>query len=136
MGKISNFDIVKNDKKIGNFPVVVVDQTNVRISDIIKRNLAGEQVMGTNKLAFDYMGTEEFTSMKVNPFNTIGFDLDDLIQVASENGLTISDLRDKKGRLDKALLEAKAKAKQAKEVDSVKQVDKIEDSAKNDGANA
>lgn len=68
--KLSNLDIVKNDKKISDFPPVVVDQTNVRISDIIRRNLAGEQVLGTTKLQFDYLGSEvENASFDVNPFS-------------------------------------------------------------------
>ena len=72
MAKISNLDIVKNDVKIGNFPPVAVEQTNVRISDIIRRNLAGEQVLGTTKLAYDYLGTEAFTSSRSKPISLKG----------------------------------------------------------------
>lgn len=127
---ISNLDIVKNDKKISGFPKVAVDQTNVRISDIIRRNLAGEQVLGTTKLAYDYLGTEEFKTMDVNPFNNPGFDLDDLVILAERVGVSISDLQNRKGQIDKELAEAKAAAQKAKEVDQPKQVQKLED-AKN-----
>lgn len=111
--KISNIDIVKKDKPIGDFPPVVVEQTNVRISDIIKRNLAGEQVLGTTKLAYDYLGTEEFQTMDVNPFNTMGFDLDDLVLLADKVGKRIDELQDQKGRLDQQKLELEKKIKEA-----------------------
>lgn len=128
--KLSNIDIVKNDKKIEDFPAVAVEQTNFRISDIIRRNLAGEQVMGTTKLAYDYLGTEEFTSMEVNPFNNPGFDLDDMILLAEKVGKRIDELQDQKGRLDreKLLLEQKIKnAKKPKEVEVQNPGDNIQE---------
>lgn len=129
--KISCYDIVKNDKLIGDFPAVVVEQTNVRISDIIKRNLAGEQVLGTTKLAYDYLGTEEFTSMEVNPFNNMGFDLDDMILLADKVGKRIDELQDQKGRLDQQKLELEKKIKEAakkKEVEIQKPGEQLNDS--------
>lgn len=124
--KLSNIDIVKNDKLINNFPEVAVEQTNVRISDIIRRNLAGEQVLGTTKLAYDYLGTEQFTSMNVNPFNTIDFDLDDVILLADRLDTQITNLQDEKGRLDKELIASKEQLKQAKEADALAQAQKLE----------
>lgn len=127
MAKISNFDIVKNDKVITDFPAVVVDQTNVHISDIIRRNLAGEQVLGTTKLAYDYAGTEQHTDMEVNPFNTLGFDLDDTIILADRVGVQIADLQDRSGKLDKDLIAQKELLRKVKEVDQTKQVQKLEE---------
>lgn len=108
-----NYDLSKS-KQLPKYPKTPVDQTNVRISDIIRRNLAGEQVMGNTNIAFDYLGTEEFTSMEVNPFNNPGFDLDDVILLADKVGKTITELQDDKGRLDKEVVEAKAKLKDMK----------------------
>lgn len=124
--KLSNLDIVKNDKLINDFPEVAVEQTNVRISDIIRRNLAGEQVLGTTKLAYDYLGTEQFTSMEVNPFNRMDFDLDDVILLADRLDTQIIHLQDEKGRLDKELIASKEKLKQAKEADVLDQAKKLE----------
>lgn len=119
MPKIKNSDIVAKCKPFKGFPKVAVDQTNVRISDIIRRNLAGEQVMGTTKLAYDYLGTEEFKDMKVNPFNTLDFDLDDLIRLAAENGRRIDELQTRAGELDaeKAKLLSETRAKETPPVD-------------------
>ncbi len=128
--KLSCIGIVKNDKLIKDFPEVVVDQTNVRISDIIRRNLAGEQVLGTTKLAYDYLGTEQFTSMEVNPFNNIGFDLDDMIVLAEKVGKRIDELQDQKGRLDreKLLIDERIKnAKKPKEVEVTKPGEQIKE---------
>ena len=66
-------------KGITGFPAVVVDQTNCRISEVIKRNLAGEQVMGNNNQSYDYTNeSKDYDPEKVNPFNDMGFDLDDV----------------------------------------------------------
>lgn len=124
--KLSNLDIVKNDKLINDFPEVAVEQTNVRISDIIRRNLAGEQVLGTTKLAYDYLGTEQFTSMEVNPFNRMDFDLDDVILLADRLDTFVNHLQDEKGRLDKELIASKEQLKQAKEADALAQAQKLE----------
>lgn len=130
-GKLSNMAISQNEKGISGFPEVPVDQTNVRISDIIRRNLAGEQVLGTTKLAYDFLGTEEFMSMEVNPFNTLDFDLDDTIRLADKVGMQISDLTSEKATLDKALQEKLASLKKSKEADAAAQAQKIEE-AKNE----
>ena len=111
MPKIKNCDIVAKSKPLKGYPKVAVDQTNVRISDIIRRNLAGEQVMGTTKLAYDYLGNEEFKSMQVNPFNTLDFDLDDLIRLAAENGRTIDELQTRRGEIDAEMARRLADAK-------------------------
>lgn len=115
--KLSNREIVKNDKLLRDFPPVAVEQTNYRISDIIRRNLAGEQVSGTTKIAFDFLGDEKNVNAKVNPFSRMGFDLDDLIVEAAKVGKTISDLQDEKGRIDKELAEQILNFKKAKESD-------------------
>lgn len=95
-------------KPIGltDFPKVVVDQTNYHIGDIIRRNLAGEQVLGNQNLAYDYELSDKTPSDKVNPFSDMGFDLDDVIRVAKENGLTIAEMQNRigefKAELDKS----------------------------------
>lgn len=135
MSKISNAEIVKNGSPSVKFPKVVVDQTNVRISDLIRRNLAGEQVFGNTHLAFDYSGEEDpKAGIKVNPFNNIGFDLDDVIKLANENGKTIQDLQDRKGALDveKAKLLAEVKSQKQKEIDQAKQI-ASQEKVKSDG---
>lgn len=129
-GKLSNMAISTMEEGISGFPEVVVDQTNVRISDIIRRNLAGEQVLGTTKLAYDFLGTEEFKNMDVNPFNTLDFDLDDTIRLADKVGMQISDLTSEKAARDKALQEKLASLKKAKEADAAVQAQKIEDAKK------
>lgn len=135
MAKLSNADIVKNGNPIVIFPKVVVDQTNVRISDMIRRNLAGEQVFGNNNLAFDYTGDQDpKAGIKVNPFNNMGFDLDDVIKLANDNGKTIQELQDRKGSLDaeKAKLLAAVKSQKQKEIDQSKQV-AAQEKVKSDG---
>lgn len=128
--KLSNSEIVKNDKKISDFPPVVVDQTNVHISDIIKRNLAGEQVLGTTKLSYDYLGGEnEPSSFEVNPFSDPGFDLDDMIVLADKVGMRITDLQDRKGKLDQAIAQKQMQLKKAKEAEAAEVVSNINEAA-------
>ena len=98
---------VKIDK-MSDFPKVTVDQTNFRISDIIKRNLAGEQVMGNNNLSYDYENTSKSPDFDtVNPFSDMGFDLDDVIRLAHINGQKVTDLQNRQGELKQALDKAK-----------------------------
>lgn len=95
-------------KPIGltDFPKVVVDQTNYHIGDIIRRNLAGEQVLGNQNLAYDFELSDKNPSDRVNPFSDMGFDLDDVIRVARENGLSIAEMQNRigefKAELDKS----------------------------------
>lgn len=124
-GKMSNLTI-SQQKGIKGFPEVAVDQTNVRISDIIRRNLAGEQVLGTTKLAYDYLGTEQFTSMDVNPFNTMDFDLDDSIRLADKVGATISDLTSEQTKINSQLKDKLSELTKQKQVDQGSQVEKLE----------
>lgn len=93
---------------IKGFPKVTVDQTNFRISQVIKRNLAGEQVMGNNNLQFDFEdGSKSPDYDKVNPFSDMGFDLDDVIALAHSNGQQVSELQNRQGELKQALDQAK-----------------------------
>lgn len=93
---------------IKGFPKVTVDQTNFRISQVIKRNIAGEQVMGNNNLSFDFEdSSKEPDYDKVNPFSDIGFDLDDVIALAHKTGQQVSDLQNRQGELKQALDQAK-----------------------------
>lgn len=100
-------------EKIKDFPAVVVDQSNFHISDIIKRNLAGEQVMGNTNLQYDFESVDAADYDRVNPFADMGFDLDDVIRLANENGQRVTDLQNRQGelkqQLDKALSEEAAK---------------------------
>lgn len=93
---------------ITGFPKVTVDQTNFRISDVIKRNLAGEQVMGNKNLSFDYEDSSKNPDYdRVNPFSDMGFDLDDVIRLANETGQRVTDLQNRQGELKQALDKAK-----------------------------
>lgn len=111
MAKVTLFAALaalEKPKGIIGFPKVVVDQTNFRISDIIKRNLAGEQVMGNQNLSYDYQnGSKEYDPEKLNPFNDIGFDLDDVIRLAKSNGQQVTDLQNRLGELKQQLDQAK-----------------------------
>ena len=100
MKLFESLDAAASKKGIKGYPAVVVDQTNFRISDIIKRNLAGEQVMGNQNLGYDYTNeTKDYDPEKVNPFNDMGFDLDNVIRLAKENGQQVSDLQNRQGEL-------------------------------------
>lgn len=112
MAKISLADIVAQSEGIKGFPKVVVDQTNVRISDIIKRNLAGEQILGETHLSYDYTNSDQkYDPEKVNPFSRMGFDLDDVIQLAAQTGQQISDLQNQYGELKAKAIAAQKEVK-------------------------
>lgn len=109
---------IEKPAQIKGFPKVTVDQTNFRISDIIKRNLAGEQVLGNNNLNFDYEDASKVADFeRVNPFSDIGFDLDDVIRLAHQTSRQVTDLQNRQGELkqslDKAMQEEADKAKNA-----------------------
>lgn len=114
MKLLEALDLPKYKEGITDFPSVVVDQTNVRISDIIKRNLAGEQVLGNQNLSYDYTSeNQNYDPEKVNPFNDIGFNLDDVIVLAQKNGQQVTDLQNRLGELKRQLDQAKQEEKPA-----------------------
>lgn len=100
--------------KITGFPPVVVDQSNFHISDIIRRNLAGEQVMGNTNLQYDFESAEGADYDRVNPFVDMGFDLDDVIRLANENGKRVTDLQNRQGELKQQLDQALSEEAQQK----------------------
>lgn len=103
-----SLDLAAKKEGIKGYPKVVVDQTNFRISDIIKRNLAGEQVMGNQNLGYDYMSDSPNPNTdKVNPFSDIGFDLDSVIMLAKETGQQVTELQNRQGEIKAALDKAK-----------------------------
>lgn len=110
--KLSLFEVLdrlSHIEKITDFPKVSVDQTNFRISDIIKRNLAGEQVLGNQNLQYDYESSSKEPDFdNVNPFSDMGFDLDDVIRLARINGQKVTDLQNRQGEIKAALDKAKA----------------------------
>lgn len=109
MNLFQALDKLSKPDKITDFPKVTVDQTNFRISDIIKRNLAGEQVMGNQNLQYDYESTSQAPDFEtVNPFSDMGFNLDDVIFLANKNGQRVTDLQNRQGELKAALDKAKA----------------------------
>lgn len=115
--KLSNVDIIAIDKPIKDFPAVTVDQRNYRISEIIRRNLAGEQVLGNNNLSYDYTNADQnYDPEKINPFNKPGFDLDDVIVLARENGQRVTDLQNQYGELKLALDKARKEETEKKTV--------------------
>lgn len=121
MAKVTLFAVLDKIEKpslIKGFPKVTVDQTNFRISDVIKRNLAGEQVLGNKNLSFDYEDSSKVPDFeKVNPFSDMGFDLDDVISLAHKTGQQVSDLQNRQGEIKAALDKAKQElAEQAKPV--------------------
>lgn len=82
------------------YPPVVVEQTNCRISEIIRRNQAGQQVLGQKNLQFDYHGdTKNKDCYTVNPFSDIGFNLDDVILLAERKGREVTELQNRLGEL-------------------------------------
>lgn len=82
------------------YPAVVVEQTNCRISEIIRRNQAGQQVLGQKNLQFDYHGdTKNKDCYTVNPFSDIGFNLDDVIILAERKGREVTELENRLGEL-------------------------------------
>lgn len=92
--------VISKDQMISKFPKVVVDQTNFRISDIIKRNLAGEQILGVKNLSYDFESSDQEPDFEtVNPFNGLDFDLDDLITFANVNQRKIADLQNRLGEI-------------------------------------
>lgn len=100
MSKLTNVQILEKFKPSVKFPPVVVEQTNFRISDIIRKNQAGQQVLGVKNLQFDYHNGEKNPDFeKVNPFNNMGFDLDDVITLAERNGRAVTDLQNRLGEL-------------------------------------
>lgn len=111
-------DKLSKPKVITGFPPVVVDQTNFRISDIIKRNLAGEQVMGHQDLSYDYENTSKDPDFdNVNPFSDMGFNLDDVILLANKTSKQVTDLQNKQGELKAELDKAKKELDDAKKVE-------------------
>lgn len=117
MSKLTNSDIVSLNEPLSNFPAVKVDQRNFRISEIIRRNQAGEQVMGDNHMVFDFSSSDNNPDLeKVNPFNDIGFDLDDVIKLANSNGKRVTDLQNYAGELKAAL--DKAKKEEQEKIDT------------------
>lgn len=108
MKLFDSLDLAAKVEGIKGFPKVVVDQTNFRIGDIIKRNLAGEQVMGNQNLNYDYTNeSQKYDPEKVNPFNDIGFDLDDVVVLAKSNGIQVTELQNRAGELKSELDKAK-----------------------------
>lgn len=103
MSKLSNADIDALYPLNIKFPPVQIDQTNFRISDVIKRNRAGEQVLGHTNLQYDFDYKDQANFEKVNPFNTLGMDLDDILQVAKDNNSAVLDLQNKLGEFDARL---------------------------------
>lgn len=101
MSKITNQAIVNRWKEPGvNYPPVIVEQTNFRISDIIRKNQAGQQVLGVKNLQFDFHAGDKNPDFEtVNPFNNMGFDLDDVITLAERNGRAVTDLQNRLGEL-------------------------------------
>lgn len=112
MKLLEALDLPQYKEGITDFPAVVVDQTNVRISDIIKRNLAGEQVMGNQNLSYDYTSeNQSYDPEKVNPFNDIGFNLDDVILLAEKNGQQVTALQNRLGEIKRELDKSKQEEK-------------------------
>lgn len=108
MKLFDSLDLAAKVEGIKGYPKVVVDQTNFRIGDIIKRNLAGEQVMGNQNLNYDYTNeSQNYDPEKVNPFNDIGFDLDDVVVLAKSNGIQVTELQNRAGELKSELDKAK-----------------------------
>ena len=97
--KLANCDINKVCPLEIKFPPVVVDQTNFRISEIIKRNKAGEQVLGDKNMQYDFDYRDEANFEKVNPLADFGFDLDDVIHLADKNAVKVTDLQNRLGEL-------------------------------------
>lgn len=97
--KLSNISIDGKFKAITDFPPVVVDQTNFRISDVIKRNRAGEQVLGHTNMQYDFDYKDKANYDTINPFNALGFDLDDVIVVAKDNNKAVLDLQNNLGEI-------------------------------------
>lgn len=105
---ISLSEISKIESNI-DFPPVIVDQTNCRISDIIRKNQAGEQVMGVKNLQFDYRFDDKNADFeKVNPFSGLNFDLDDVITLAERTGHAVTDLQNRQGEIKAQLDKAKS----------------------------
>lgn len=105
---ISLSEISKIESKI-DFPPVIVDQTNCRISDIIRKNQAGEQVMGVKNLQFDYRFDDKNADFeKVNPFSGLNFDLDDVITLAERTGQAVTDLQNRQGELKAQIDQARS----------------------------
>lgn len=114
-------DAAASQEGMKDFPPVVVDQTNFRISDIIKRNLAGEQVMGNQNLNYDYTNeSQKYDPEKVNPFNDLGFNLDDVIMLAEKTGQQVVELQNRQGELQRALDQAKKIEQEKKTVEAPK----------------
>lgn len=108
MSKISNEKICELYAPNVKYPAVIVEQTNFRISDIIRKNQAGQQVLGVKNLQFDYHnGDKNINFEKVNPFSDMGFDLDDIIVLAERNGKTVTELQNKMGEIRADLDKAK-----------------------------
>lgn len=107
MSKITNKAIVERFKEPGvKYPPVVVEQTNFHISDIIRKNQAGQQVLGVKNLQFDFHNGDKNPDFeKVNPFSDMGFDLDDVIQLAERNGRAVTDLQNRLGELQAQTLD-------------------------------
>lgn len=108
------FDVLDKLEKpegIKDFPPVVVDQTNARIGDVIRRSLSGEQILGNNNLSFDYRSDSKNPNFeRVNPFVDMGFDLDDVIALARRTGQQVSELMNRQSELKASLDEAKQQA--------------------------
>lgn len=104
-------DHLEKPEGISDFPPVVVDQTNARIGDVIRRSLSGEQILGNNNLSFDYRSDSLNPNYeKVNPFNDMGFDLDDVILLARKNGQQVQELLNKQSEIKASLDEAQQQA--------------------------
>lgn len=102
---------------INDFPKVTVDQTNFRIGDIIKRNLAGEQVMGDTHMSYDYENSSDDPNFdKVNPFSDMGFNLDDVITLAHQTSQQVTDLQNRQGELKASLDKAKKEQEEVTKV--------------------
>ena len=101
--KLSNSSIDGYFKHIIGFPPVVIDQTNVRISEVIKRNRAGEQILGHINMQYDFDYKDKANYDSINPFNALGFDLDDVIVVAKDNNKAVLDLQNNLGEINSQL---------------------------------
>lgn len=70
---------------------IPVDQvSDTSVASIVRRATSGQPILGDPNQVYD--GAER--TDKVNPLNNMGFDLDDLIDVAKDNNKTIEQLKD------------------------------------------
>lgn len=106
-------NLVASKARPQNWVVTVpIDQiTDTSVAAMIRRATSGQPVLGHPDMVYDGQDRDA----KQNPLNSLGLDLDDVIEISKANNQEISDLKDKYDNLQKKKIDTGSKEVSAEE---------------------